>query len=833
MDTRLALVTAGATGLFFTMSCLGAADGEDPRGGLAIEVAPLGLTSVSDATYRVTVTNDTGGSGDIVWERELTSSGYGDGAGSLSYVGSCDASTGVNTVTLRLLALYDGGVEIPASSYDNPTPIAKEITCVADADVAVSFDMTVARQAQQGFFDVAVSFDDIFCSAKLDCVNDETGGDLELLHDPDTNARDMTAVLGFACTAAPSGSSYLYMDDPVISCDAPLADVVVDASGLGNIDLGQAPSANADGYLFAAAVYRGVEGLAGKAYWNVSLGLDDTVFGSAGSCTLTGRATASAEPFPPMASGFPLPEGAVYPVVQWSVELSDASGRRCSSHEVGVDGSDVEVLYLGYLPAPNQLTWSPTPILLTHRFDGATGVILSPPCPGLDADFDDVCDADDNCPTDANPGQLDQDGDGAGDACDTCPGDAEDDADGDGVCGDLDNCPTIANADQADGDGDGTGDLCELYGDGSDGALTVSGSQVVNSYYQVVTSSVSAGTSSVTLNSVAGLAVGDVVLFHQSRHASAAGTWELTVVEAVGATSITVTLDNAYASGTSGSVAQVVRVPQYTDLTVPNGAAIVAAAWNGTTGGIVAVMASETVSGTGAVRADAVGYRGAPQNTAAGSIGYQGESYTGTGARNTNANHGAGGGGYGLRNGEQAGAGGGYGTPGTDQPCTGWCCDPASIGAAPPAHPDVFGGAAYGDAALTRIYFGSGGGAGSNDGDCNSSCERGGAGGAGGGVVILRGRVIGALTVSANGQAGEEDWDHGDGEPGSGGGGAGGAIFLASDDAAATLSAVGGLGGGPSTGGCAPPGDGDGGLGRIRVDAAAFSGASTPAAHTP
>jgi hypothetical protein len=39
-----------------------------------------------------------------------------------------------------------------------------------------------------------------------------------------------------------------------------------------------------------------------------------------------------------------------------------------------------------------------------------------------DADADGVADAQDNCPTVANPDQADGDGDGVGDACDRCPG---------------------------------------------------------------------------------------------------------------------------------------------------------------------------------------------------------------------------------------------------------------------------------------------------------------------------------------------------------------------------------------------------------------------------
>jgi hypothetical protein len=365
---------AGSLAVYATLAgCIGAGP-TPPRGRVAIAVAPLSLPGVVDADYTLTVTNAAGGAGETVWTKALSSRGYGDGAGSLSYVGTCDAEAGINTVTLRLDALYDASGELAPASYMNPTPVAREVGCVEGADVAVRFDITLARRAEQGFFDVAVQFRDIFCSAKLDCERD--GADLELVHDA-SGARGMTAVLGFACTGSLSGSTYLYFDDPVITCSGLTQEIRVDPTGLGNVALGAAPSANADGYLFGAIVFRGVEGFAGKAYWNVAFGLDSDVFDAAGTCLLRQRATASGEAFPQQPGGFPLPPGSVYPVIEWAVPLSDATHRVCTQHEVDAPLSGVATQYLGYLPVLNGFTWSPEPIRLKHRFEPASGIVLS------------------------------------------------------------------------------------------------------------------------------------------------------------------------------------------------------------------------------------------------------------------------------------------------------------------------------------------------------------------------------------------------------------------------------------------------------------------------
>jgi len=384
-----------------SLSCLvlalvfACADAPTPEGDgrLAVDLAALNLAGVGDVVWDVEVVS---GTGDTVWQRRLSSSGYGDGAGSASYVGTCDAGDGAasNTVRVWVVGVYGAAVTDAGSfasgstagagavtgspvDFQNPTsdgPLTRTVTCRADADVAVDFDVTLARRAQQGFFDVAVQFDDIFCSAKLDCES-APGQDLDLLHAPG-GGRAMTAVLGFACTANPGTQTWLYMDDPVVTCDGFSADVVVDPGGKGAVDLGVAPSQNADGYLFGASVFRGREQLADKVYWNVAFGLDEAAFASAGGCVLTGRATAASEAWPQTANGFPIPAGVVYPVVHWTVALSDADSRECTTHEVDELGSGVSTEYEGYLAAANTFTWGTTAVTLDNRYDAAADVVL-------------------------------------------------------------------------------------------------------------------------------------------------------------------------------------------------------------------------------------------------------------------------------------------------------------------------------------------------------------------------------------------------------------------------------------------------------------------------
>jgi len=335
-----ALVCAMALG-----ACSSALDG--PVGpGVAISVAPLTLSGVTNARYRLVVEN---GSDEIVTDVELTADRYGDGAGSLSYVAPCDADDNDNEVRLTLIDLYADGSATPIDpgTYVNPGPLSRTVTCVEGGDVAVRFDLTIARAATQGFFDVAIELDDVFCSAKLDCLKDpdDPSSTIALLFNDD-GERDTTFVMGFACTGGPGAGdeTWQYLDDVEIACgvDVVRVDVgagigVLPASAFTQVSGTQSP-------LFGAAVFQGEEQLPGydKQYWNVALG-----FAGGDGCHVSALATASSGAL----TADTTPSGTSWPLIGWEVDLTDGDGDIvCTQHPISDDtcpGSGVCVTYTG------------------------------------------------------------------------------------------------------------------------------------------------------------------------------------------------------------------------------------------------------------------------------------------------------------------------------------------------------------------------------------------------------------------------------------------------------------------------------------------------------
>jgi len=351
------LALLAATCLLGSLACTDGGEPWAPQGsdgpGLAVAIAALALDGVGDAVWDVRAETS---AGQTVFRTRLTSTRFGDGAGSATYVGPCDASaapyeqgeTANTTVEVRLVGLYaqavgeaggfgdpapnlgaDPGGNPPLAAQD-PGLMAQRVTCLPNEDTPVAFDVTVLRPASQGFLDLAVNFRNIFCSAKYDCDADPL-----LFRD---GQRATTHVLGFACTGGTGAgqATNLYLHDLTVACsdaqgDPVGAPLVLGFSGREDGNQGAAPP-----LFYQWAIYSGDEHLAGlnKRYFNLALGPDALPAGAAG-CVLTTRGTADGADGP-LVDGV-IPPGMVYPYIQWSVDLW-SGGQLCAgghalSHE--------------------------------------------------------------------------------------------------------------------------------------------------------------------------------------------------------------------------------------------------------------------------------------------------------------------------------------------------------------------------------------------------------------------------------------------------------------------------------------------------------------------
>ncbi|PKN59260.1 MAG: hypothetical protein CVU56_01930 [Deltaproteobacteria bacterium HGW-Deltaproteobacteria-14] len=427
-----------------------------------MQVAALDLVGVGDVVWDIEVVNGAA-TAQVVWQRRLSSSRYGDGAGSASVVGVCDAdpAADLNTVRLWVVGVYDAAVSSPGAfnggattgpgavvgqplPFQNPTasaPLTREVRCAANADAQVRFEVALMRPAQQGFFDIAVGFNNIFCSAKFDCCAAPAGPtcaldgseDTTLLHDAN-GQRASTMVLGFACTAGVGGGveTNLYLDALELDCTSPTAgdfsaDIVLDPSGApgnqctagadGMSDCGGAvtevrsPPFDADTYLYQVAVYRGIEQLlsggvsAQKVYWNVALGVKRP---GIAQCWLKTRGTADDVLGTGVVDQGTVDAGVVYPFVQWEVRLGACGPEQLSFGDpagqvrtmyTATDGDDVAFAYGFGANMPAGSFCSPpcdngghcvgAACVCPPAFTGATcgdaaaGCGLSPvPCPG-------------------------------------------------------------------------------------------------------------------------------------------------------------------------------------------------------------------------------------------------------------------------------------------------------------------------------------------------------------------------------------------------------------------------------------------------------------------
>ena len=368
-------------------------------------------------------------------------------------------------------------------------------------------------------------------------------------------------------------------------------------------------------------------------------------------------------------------------------------------------------------------------------------------------------------------------------------------------------------------------------GDGHMGDKHVIAQEVVNTYAPLANDA-AAGATTLDLAVESTLAVGDLLLVWQTMSEEngltgtsialaplRAGTYELVRAKAV-STNVArseVTLATPLAHAYAARGAQAVRVAEYTNLVVERTGKLIASAWNGRGGGIVAVLTRGGVRVDGAIVADALGGRGGVSFVNSGGFncgsddGVVTEGYAARGEGIAPGRYAAGdpssmpggranaatGGGGGVCHNSGAG-GGGNGSAGGQG---GHDYDGNGVGR------DVggLGGSAVTFLAKERLVLGGGGGAGDRHDPTDTT------GGNGGGVIFVRAHDLDVSgSLRADGVTPAKTTPH----DGAGGGGAGGTIALTITGSASCtqfISARGGAGGSTTMSNVGPGGGGGGG----------------------
>jgi len=249
---------------------------------------------VKDAVWQLSVVN-----GDApparVWEQDISSSWFGDGAGSASFVGPCDGDPAAadNTLTIALDGVFGTGVSRGTGYFDPivptseplelwpPPPLSRTERCMKNTDRNLVHELTVARVDRSGD-GVAARFAGLTCEAGWTC--------------PEAGVSDLPS-LTWSCAGETTPT--LLFDDITLTCDG-RAPATFDAWGGAELSVSTPPDGPA------------------RATWRTEL------LPPAGPCTLEARATAYPGPEMPLlgSSSWIPPVRHVYPEARWQIPVS-------------------------------------------------------------------------------------------------------------------------------------------------------------------------------------------------------------------------------------------------------------------------------------------------------------------------------------------------------------------------------------------------------------------------------------------------------------------------------------------------------------------------------
>jgi large repetitive protein len=373
-------------------------------------------------------------------------------------------------------------------------------------------------------------------------------------------------------------------------------------------------------------------------------------------------------------------------------------------------------------------------------------------------------------------------------------------------------------------------------GDGHNGARTVTTANTTLNSYAQVTGPLAPGDTSILVGTCAGdtscFAAGDLIMVLQTTglvpepasgtagplslndDTNPVGRWEFARLASVTGSALVLTapLVHSYAA----NVTQVIKVPEYTDLTITGTGRVTALAWNGSVGGVIAFLANGTVTvnSGGQINASGAGFRGgqyvddssgelgclasemdraAPQGAQKGE-GVAATRYVPPSTGRGNVANGAGGG---VCYKAGGGGGGNAGAGGQGGHSEGFVDGPRPVGG--------LGGVALAYTPTRKHLLLLGGGGGAGHGSDTSGLP----GGRGGGIIFIRAnQLAGAANINASGGSGGAA-----GSDGGSGGGAGGSVYLrfVSTAACNAVSASGGIGGNVNADQVGPGGGGGGG----------------------